>query len=103
MIYVKLHQSEHSEILAVCDEELIGKTFTEEDKEIKVSKEFFQGELLTEEDTIKILKDCTNANIIGKKAINCALDAAIISKENIFSCGGIVHAQYYSLKWCFKI
>ncbi len=98
MIYVKIHQSEHTDILAVCDEELIGKTFTEEDKEIKVSKEFYQGELLTEEDTIKILKECANANIIGEKAINCALEAGIISKENIFSCGGIQHAQYYSLE-----
>jgi hypothetical protein len=98
MIYVKFHQSEHSEILAVCDEEVIGKTFTEENKEIKVSTEFYKGKLLTEADTVKILKECTNANLIGEKAIKCAFEAGIISKENIFSCGGIQHAQYYSLK-----
>jgi len=42
MIYVKLHQSEHSEILAVCDEELIGKLSQKKIKRLKFQKNSFK-------------------------------------------------------------
>lgn len=96
-MYLKIHKAEGRSIVAVADKELIGKTFEENNLHLEVTERFYKGEEKTEEEIVKILKDATNVNLIGKKTIDAALKAGIISKENIITIQKIPHAQYTSL------
>jgi len=98
MMYVKIHQSEHTEIVAVCDENLLGKTIKEGEKEIIISENFFKGELKKEKEVVEILKQSSNANLIGNESVECGLLAKIITEDNMLFCGGVKHAQFYSLE-----
>ena len=83
-------------VIAVCDEDLINKTINDGKVSIKVSEHFYKGEKKTEEQIIEILKDATNANLIGEEAVNAGIKAGIISKDNVMRIKGIPHAQAVS-------
>lgn len=81
------------QVVALCDEDLIGKTLQEGEFEIKVSERFYKGEIVSEGDALKVLKGAINVNIIGKKSINVALKAGIITKANILMIRGVPYAN----------
>ena len=83
---IKIHES-YRKIVAVSDTDLIGKTFSEGIRQIEVKPNFFQGEEKNKQELIEILldmeKEDATFNIIGKEAIEAALEARIISKDGI--------------------
>lgn len=95
-MYLKIHKMGHQEVVALCDEELIGKTLEEKKFQLKVSESFYKGEELSEDKIIDVLKFKSNINIVGKKSIELALKIGIISKENIIKIKGVPHAQVIS-------
>lgn len=93
-MYVKLHKGS-SCVLAICDEDLIGKTFEEGELFLEISEDFYKGEKKTKEEVLEMLRDenIKNFNIVGKESISVALKAGIIEKQNILTVGGVPHAQ----------
>lgn len=92
MIYIKLHKGS-SVVLAVCDEELIGKTFEEGELRLEVNENFYKGEKKTKEEVIKLMKNIKCVNAAGKESVAAAIEAKIISKKNILIINGVPHAQ----------
>ena len=97
-MYVKIHKSGDRHVVAVCDEDLIGKKFETEKLILEVSERFYKGEKLSDEEAYEVMKDSLNLNIVGEKAIELALKNEIIEKENIVKIKNIPHAQVYQLQ-----
>ena len=89
---IKIHDS-YRKIVAVADTDLVGKTFFEGIRQIEVKPNFFQGDEKNREELIEILKDLEKEdatfNIVGKEAVETALEARIISKEGIITIDNI--------------
>lgn len=83
---IKIHKSYRS-IIAICDSDLLGKTFEQGNKILEVRESFYNGEEKNEEETIKLMEELSKEdatfNIIGKKSVNAALKAGIIGEEGI--------------------
>ena len=98
-MYVKLHKS-YRTIVAVCDSDLIGKTFEEGIKQLEVRESFYKGEDLDYKKVIELMKkqleDDATFNIVGEKAIKAALEAEIIDKAGINKIDGIPYALVLS-------
>ena len=98
-MYVKLHKS-YRTIVAVCDSDLIGKTFEEGIKQLEVRESFYKGEDLDYKKAIELMKkhskDDATFNIVGEKAIKAALKAEIIDKAGIGKIDGIPYALVLS-------
>lgn len=101
-MYVKIHKTELSEVVCICDEDLVGKKFEDKDLQLDVTERFYKGEKKTEEEVIKILKEAGNVNIVGKESIKVAIKAGVIEKENIIKIKNIPHAQAYGAQF-FKM
>lgn len=95
-ILVKIHKGS-SEIVAICDKELLGKVFSDGKYELKVSEHFYNGEELNEDKIEKIMKESNNLNIVGENSINLALKLKRIKEENIINIGEVKHAQAVTL------
>ena len=95
-MYIKIHKSEKSEVLAVCDEDIIGKTFEEKDLQLKISETFYKGEKKSEKEVLDLIENFDNINMVGKKSIKLALDNNIITQDSIIYIEGVPHAQIYS-------
>jgi len=89
---VKIHSS-YRRIVAICDNELLGKKFEEGKKAIEIKESFFKGDEKTEQEIIKIIEDSTGEdatfNIIGKNSVNVAIKSGLIQPEGIITIQGI--------------
>ena len=83
---VKIHKS-YREVIAICDTNLLGKTFEEGNRAIFINPNFFQGEEKGEKEILEIIEkgaeEDSTFNIIGQEAVNLALKAKIIKEEGI--------------------
>ena len=86
----------YRDVIAVCDANLLGKKFEEGKFQLDVKESFFKGEKTSEEEAISIMKQMSvensTFNIIGKKSVNAAVKAGIISKHEIKKIQGIPFA-----------
>jgi len=96
-MYLKIHESGDRRIVAICDKNLIGKKLKTKDIEINITKRFYKGDELSDEEIIKILKEAENINIIGKKSVDFAIKNKFIKKNSIIKIKGIPHAHLYNV------
>jgi hypothetical protein len=95
MFFLKVHKIPDGEVVAVCDEELVGKELVEGDVVIKISEAFYKGELVDEDTMVSVVSQAKNANVFGNKAVECLIKHNVIKKENTRMFGGQAHAQIY--------
>ena len=91
-MYVKIHKKQGSTVVAIADKELIGKRFEEGKLRLEVSEYFYKGEEKSEDEIIALLKEVTNVNLVGKKAIALAIKHGMIQEENILQIKKIPYA-----------
>ena len=92
-MYVKRHESKDRIVIAICDEDLIGKKFSEDDLVLDVSERFYKGDKKSEEEVEEILRNARNINMVGKGTVNFALKIGISNKDSIITIDGVPHAQ----------
>ena len=96
-MYIKVHTTGerygNRYVVAVCDEDLIGKRLKDDKYDITVSERFYKGDKISEEKLIIILKEAINVNLIGEKSIEAGIKAGVIKKENVVKIKGVPHAQ----------
>jgi len=98
MFWYKVFVVRHDIVLAICDENLIGKKIKTNRFNVKVDKRFYGDKTIEDEQTaVSFMKSCTIANLIGEKIVALAEKHGFITKENIISIGGIPHAQFVKL------
>ena len=97
-MYLKTYNTESGIMVAACDREIIGKTFSEGELTIHVSKEFYKGEYATETEVIDALQKATIANLLGERAVSCAIKSGVIDKDNVITIGGVQHAQMLRMR-----
>jgi len=89
---VKVIQT-YRDIVAICDSDLLGKTFEEGKLQIHVKESFFKGEEMNKAQTIELIKDMAmedaTFNIVGKKSVECAIEAGLVSKEYVIVIQGV--------------
>ncbi len=94
-MYFNLIQS-YRNVIAVADEELIGKKFSEDKKELFIKESFYKGKKREEKEIIEEMifwkQEDATFNIIGKKSTEAGLKAGIIVKESIGIIDGIPFA-----------
>jgi hypothetical protein len=81
-------------LVAVCDTDVIGKKICEGKVVLDVSKDFYGGDLVTPEAAEDILKNATIANLVGKEAVRCGINAGRVHEDAVIYVCGIPHAQF---------
>ena len=91
---VKVHQThEGKKIVAVCDQELIGKKLKEKNIQLDLSSGFYNGEKKSEEDILKLFDEAYIVNLVGENAVNLGKKAGIVLEENVLYVHKIPHVQ----------
>lgn len=94
-MYIKITKS-YRDVVALCDKELLGKTFEQDKFQLDVKASFYKGQEVDREQAIQRLKEMAHEdatfNIVGKKAIDAALSAGIIDNDAVGKIAGIPFA-----------
>lgn len=83
---IKIHRS-YRTVVAICDSNLIGNKFEEGKKQLELKEHFFKGDETDKKNAVKILQrqalEDATFNIVGKEAIETAIEAKIIDENNV--------------------
>jgi len=94
-MFIKIHKSCRT-LVALADADLIGKKFDEGKRQMDVRENFYKGSKVNEEEAINMLKiqamEDATFNIVGKKSIDAAIKAGIITRKGIATIKGIPFA-----------
>jgi hypothetical protein len=93
MFRLKIYRVKGEVLVAVCDSELVGKTFRDGELKIEVKESFYGEREVGEEEVRKALRMATIANITGRRAVELAIEMGIIDKDNVLKIGECWHAQ----------
>ena len=101
MLKMKIHELKEGSILALCDEELLGKRYKEGETVIDLERysSFYDGETISEDsDKLEeVIKRAASINAVGKRAID-ALDRIGYETKNHKKVEGIPHLQVFVIK-----
>ncbi len=93
MFFVKLHKKLGREVLAICDEDILGKTLDDGKIYFEIKESFYKGEKMPESEVRKLLENAVNYNIIGKEIVKIAIEIGVVDKDQVIKIKGISHAQ----------
>ena len=89
----------YRDLVAICDSELLGKYFEEDNFQLNVKESFYKGEKKTEQEVIQIIKDMKSEdatfNIVGERSVQTAIKAGLISEDSVRTIQGIPFALVF--------
>jgi hypothetical protein len=101
LIFVKIHSTPAGKILAMCDEELIGKIFREGEAIIDLQKykDFYIGEKKDEKEIKEILNDdITSINAVGERSVNLLINNSLATKRDVKRINGVAILQIFFIR-----
>ncbi len=81
--YLKIHSNPSQKVIAICDEDCLGKTLKNEKMKYSINETFFKDKLISLEDAIRILRNSNNFNVVGKSIVNALINENIIINEGM--------------------
>lgn len=97
MFWCKVFTVKHDVLVAICDEELLGKKIKSKSLTVTISKNFYGGEKIDEEAAKKVMEVATIGNLFGKKIVELAKKQGLVAEENVISIDGVEHAQFVKM------
>lgn len=91
-IYVKIHHSGDTAVLAACDENVLGEVLREGEVILDVSTEFFKGFKTHVDDIQYLLEGASSAVLVGENVVNKAIEAGYIHVDAVLKVSNIPYA-----------
>jgi uncharacterized protein len=85
----------NASIVNVCDTELIGRTLVEGKLKMHISKDFFGGELVGEEEATRIIRESAMISLAGERSVNIALANKLGSPHAVREIEGVPFLMIY--------
>ncbi|MCS6770052.1 MAG: DUF424 family protein [Candidatus Caldarchaeum sp.] len=94
---MKTHYSRSGEVVvAVCDEELIGRRLKlPTGVMVEVAESFYKGVLVVERELADYIKMGTIINLLGEKAVSTAVKNGYAKRESVVYVDNVPHLQLF--------
>lgn len=92
---VKEKNSPHGILLIITDSDIIGKKFENDKLQLDLSKEFYKGTEIDEEEIVKKISKAYILHITGKNSIKLVRELKIIDELKIITIQNVPHAEIY--------
>jgi hypothetical protein len=84
-------------LLAICDVEILGRTFREGKIVFCVKEDFYRGARVDVEEAVSMIDNSTIVNMVGKNVVKKAIQKGYVHPEAVLKIEGIPHAQIVKL------
>lgn len=96
-LIAKKHIIQGRTILAVCDEDLLGKRIETEKIDFFVYEKFYGGEKINEKKLIELYEESDSINMIGNNCIEILQKKGLINESSIINIKNTKHVQVYKV------
>ncbi|MEM1682978.1 MAG: DUF424 family protein [Ignisphaera sp.] len=93
MYYVKIHHINNNSIVAICDEEILGKVFKEGDIILDVSPNFYKGERVDFETVLRIIEEGEIVVVTGRRIIKKLSQLGLVNEDYALKVEDQLHIQ----------
>jgi uncharacterized protein len=103
MLYLKRHETDRGDILALCDKEHIGKVYKDKKSGIVLDLEkyadFYKGELMDYKQAQEEVNpnEIYSANVVGEESVKLMLEAGIAVAGEIKEVSGVPFVHIYKI------
>ena len=89
MFSARLITHKDTNMLNICDSDLLGKTLNRDNFTLKISEEYYTDKIVEKEEAKNLLKESHNINMVGKEIISLSVNMGIGSQEGVKEIDGI--------------
>ncbi|MEM4389733.1 MAG: DUF424 family protein [Candidatus Micrarchaeia archaeon] len=94
----RVHVREGRRILALCDDEVIGKVYREGGRVLDLNRfAGFYGERGREEDARAELARASSINAVGRRSVALVIKSGLAKESDVVFIQGVPHVQVYRL------
>lgn len=86
---VKVSNYNQSQMLNICDAELVGRTITEGRRNLNISKSYYGKDQVTREEAASLLSQASIINMVGEKTVSLSIKLGIGIESGIKYVDGI--------------
>lgn len=83
----------HGKLLIITDAEILGKKFNENNFQLDLTKEFYQGKEKNEKEVRNMITTVKHLHFTGKASVALALHLGLVEVKRILYVKGIPHAE----------
>ncbi len=87
--FARITNYQNNTMLNICDAEFIGKTISEGELNMNISKSYYGDRLVDMEEARTLLKKASIINMVGNEIISMSVDLGIGSKNGIKLISGV--------------
>ncbi|MBS7639365.1 MAG: DUF424 family protein [Candidatus Bathyarchaeia archaeon] len=92
-VYVRLTKWGRHTLLAICDSDILGKTFRKDGIIFEVKGEFYNGYKTSIEEALALIEQSTIVNLCGRNIVKKAIERGYVHPEAVYEICGVLHAQ----------
>lgn len=81
-VFFKIHRRNNMEILALCDESILGQELVSDKARMKVLSDFYRGQEISTADALQLMRRYTNINALGS-VLELGIQENVINVEAI--------------------
>ena len=89
MFSARLIRHKVSNMLNICDKELVGKTLNRDNFRLKISEEYYAEKIVEKEEARDLLQKSDNINMVGKEIIDLSINMGIGSQKGVKVIDGV--------------
>ena len=89
MFSARLIRHKDTNMLNICDKDLLGKTLNRDNFSLKISEEYYAEKTIEKEEAKDLLKQSDNINMVGKNIIDLSVDMGIGSEKGVKVIDGV--------------
>ncbi len=93
ILIVSKKEGPHGLLLVITDKEILGSRFEERNKQLDLSKEFYQGEEMSVDKVKELIPKGRDLHLTGKHSVGLGVELDLVNPKSIFYVQKIPHAQ----------
>ena len=92
-MYINVISSSVRDVVAICDDELLGKVFEEGKVQLNVKENFYAGEKKTREEVLKLVdfykKEDATFNVVGEESVGVLIECGVLKEGGFGEVDGV--------------
>ena len=89
MFSARLIRHKDSNMLNICDKDLLGKTLNRDNFRLKISEKYYAEKIVEKEEARDLLQKSDNINMVGKEIIDLSVNMGIGSQKGVKVIDGV--------------
>jgi len=86
---VKLMNWNGLRLLNVCEKELLGSVVKGDGLEMRISEDYFGGEVVEREEVLRLVKECEIVNLVGNEIVEAVVEEGLANGDAVRIIGGV--------------